>query len=161
MAGKGITTKTLLDYIQETVTASSECDLDHLMILMRPTEDREEMGAAYNELLGYNPITYFDEKYLHREYANIISRAPSYIKETLRDKEDQIIEQAMDKYDSLRDDFLVKVLAKVVMDETGWDDPELSAGEFELDDDGDDPVEEEDGDLDGDNDFPDDEGDDY
>jgi hypothetical protein len=126
MGGKGTTTKTLLDYIQETVTASSEGDLEHLMVLMRPTENREEMGIVYDELLGYNPITYFDEKYQHRIYAGVISRAPSHLKDALSKKEEWIIKLTMRNYDSFRDDFLSKTLAKVIFDQYNWNDPELS-----------------------------------
>lgn len=164
------TTKTLLDYISNSSTANSEEDMSYLLTLMQPTDNRIEMGQVYTNLLGYDPITYFDEKYVHKAYETILMRAPGNVKRLLTEKKEELITETMTRFESTREEYLLNLLMKVIMDETGWTDPdyegfdyealldlglefgESTSGGFEIDDDDEeDPLEEED-DNDEDND---------
>lgn len=109
----------LLDYINRTANANSEEDLDFLLELMRPTS-RNEMSEIYVQALGYNPITYFDEKYLYSIYDDIAATAPDSVQKQLRSKKDEIISKVMDIDANIKEDYLKSLLLQAIQDETGW-----------------------------------------
>lgn len=166
------TTKTsvaLLNYINATVNAHSENDMEPLLSLLRPTEDREQMGAIYEQTLGYNPISFFDIKYLEKKFDEIVETAPEDLKDELRDKKEAIIHQVMLHKDNLNDEYLLYLLVSEIASESGWTNPnfkvdinvaiadEMSNGEsFEVIDDIDDEEVDDDGEDDED-DFDDEE----
>jgi hypothetical protein len=122
------TTKLLLDYIVASATSHSEEDQSYLMKLMTPSADRDEMGEVYNNLLGYNPITYFDEQDLSRAYATIVTsdsfqKAPSNVKEFLSSEENKkmIIERALAWVDAEKEEYLVDMLIGAIQEEIGWE----------------------------------------
>lgn len=67
----------MLKFIQMVRDANSEEDITSLMDLMNPTDDADEMGNKYNEVLGYNPITYFDEIKVRDIMNEISSKYPN------------------------------------------------------------------------------------
>lgn len=109
----------LLDYINRTANANSEEDLDFLLELMRPTS-RNEMSEIYVQTLGYNPITYFDEKYLYSIYDDIAATAPDSVQNQLRSKKDEIISKVMDLDANIKEDYLKSLLFQEIEEETGW-----------------------------------------
>ena len=121
------TTKSLLDYIVASATSHSEEDQSYLMKLMTPSADRDEMGEVYDSLLGYNPITYFDEQDLSRIYASIVTsdsfqKAPSNVKEFLSSEENKkmLIERAMSWVDDEKEEYLLEIISNAISDEIGW-----------------------------------------
>jgi C-terminal processing protease CtpA/Prc len=125
---KNISTKTLLDYISATSSANSEEDQVLLMTLMKPTSDRDEMGEVYECLLGYNPITHFDEQDLNKVYVDIIAsecfqKAPHSVKEYLASEENknELIKRALSLLDDEHDDYLQDIMVDIIKDETSWE----------------------------------------
>lgn len=56
-----------------TTTANSEDDVANLLRIMDPKDStEEELGEAFNSELGYNPITYFDEKTIDESFETLI-----------------------------------------------------------------------------------------
>ena len=113
----------LLDYINRTANANSEEDLDFLLELMRPTS-RNEMSEIYVQTLGYNPITYFDEKYLYGIYDDIAATAPDSVQTQLRSKKDEIISKVMDIDANIKEEYLKSLLLQEIEAETGWNSGE-------------------------------------
>lgn len=117
----------LLDYINRTATASNEDDIDYLLSLMSPTDDREEMGQRYNDVLGYNPLTYFDERHLDKAYDMILRIAPKSLRDELVEKKDKIIESVIAHKGNLEDGYLSYLLVTQIAVETGWKDPSITS----------------------------------
>lgn len=113
-------TKTMQEYITKTVTANSEEDYDYLLLLMSPTDDRDEMGVVYQNTLGYDPITYFDERFLNKSFDELLLEAPSSIKDDLTKERENIIKNVMKKRNVELDGFLLNLLTKEIYNEVGW-----------------------------------------
>lgn len=56
------TREEMLKFLGEAATANSEADLDPVLNLFNPVDDRDEMGKKFENTLGYNPITHYDFK---------------------------------------------------------------------------------------------------
>ena len=120
-------TKSLLEYITLSATANSEEDQAFLMTLLSPSSDRTEMGMIYNNLLGYNPVSYFDEQDLSRIYDGILDsekfkKASVKVKEFLANDKNKntIIERTLSLLEDDREDYLVDLLIDTIKDETDW-----------------------------------------
>lgn len=81
------------------VSANNPEVRDDFIDLLRPDHyDRVEMGSIYEESLGYNPITYYDEqealsylRYLEKQ-DNVADEVKEYIKENRHDIAETVIE---------------------------------------------------------------------
>lgn len=149
------------DYLMRTVTAESERDVDYLLKLMNPSDDRTEMGEVYDKTLGYNPINYFDEQYLKKAYDKILESAPDSLKWKLQNRKEDIIEKVLTLKLSTIDEFLYKTLIRVIEEETGWSDADLenlspTIDNFDLEEEDEEELFDEDAD-----DFDDDDDDDF
>lgn len=67
----------MLKFIEMVREANSEEDVTTLMDIMNPTDDESEMGEKYKEVLGYNPITYFDEIKVEKALIDLSEKYPS------------------------------------------------------------------------------------
>lgn len=155
------TGKPFWDYLMRTVTAESEDDVDYLLKLMHPSDDRFEMGEVYNNTLGYNPINYFDEQYLKKVYDRVVQNAPESLVFKLQKRKDEIIEKVLMRKLSNIDEYLYQILLTVIEEETGWIDSDLEAlrptiENFDLDDDDEELFDEDDDSFDDDEDDDDD-----
>lgn len=146
-------TKSMQEYITKMTTASSEEDLDYLLLLMAPSDDRDEMGEVYQNTLGYDPINYFDEKYITKSFEDIMENAPISIKESLLAEKDKIIGKVIDKKKLEIDSMLLNILVKEIFEETGWIPFELEGDGWLEDEDEDDDIIEEFEDEDDEEDF--------
>lgn len=117
-----------LIYMNKTVHANSEDDLDWLLDLMKPVDDRAKMGQVYQDVIGYNPLDYFDEKELRKQYKELLNYAPANIKDTLIAKEDNIISKTIIRKNATIDDRLSYLLALEVFEEVGWSSDDLDDG---------------------------------
>lgn len=117
--------KPFWEYLMRIVTADSEDDVDYLLKLMQPSDDRDEMGKVYDTTLGYNPINYFDEQYLKKAYDKIVNCAPDSLKIKLQKRKDEIIEKVLMRKISGINEYLYQILIAVIEEETGWADPDL------------------------------------
>jgi len=112
--------QSILDYVAATATCNSEEDLETLLKVLNPTDDREVMSEVYTAALGYNPITFFDENDLRKIYKCIIDSAPDEVKDQIGDREDDIIDDAMLLIDESREDTFIHVISNIIKDITGW-----------------------------------------
>lgn len=122
---KGQRFRDLLDI----VTANSDDNVDDYLELLQPDQsNRYEMGAKFESTIGYDPITYYDRRELERMVDALIESkvskndteknpVPEWLKEALKDEKNRIdlINKAMDIYDSCRDDlFLPNALMNAI-----------------------------------------------
>ena len=84
--------------------AHSEDDLDPLFELLDPTPDAKEMGKKFNEVIGYNPITYYTESTARDVFAEVCTSLESYPKtvQALTESEESIIEELLDHTETTR-----------------------------------------------------------
>jgi hypothetical protein len=129
---------TLLNYIEATASASSEEDVNKLLQLMSPTNDREEMGTMYEESLGYNPITHFDKEDIRGMLNNCTHTAPASVVNAIKEKEEYLISETLSVYNKDHSVRLAKSLCSVLHDTTGWAPSDLSdfGNEYDYSDDG-------------------------
>lgn len=113
----------LLGYINNTVTAASEDDVDQLLLLMSPKDDKEEMGELYSNVLGYNPITHYDRQFIERKFDEMFDIAPVSFHESLVSNRENIINRVMGAKMILDDDYMHYLLALEIANDTGWSDP--------------------------------------
>lgn len=117
---------TLQQFI-DTVTASSEADVTELLKVMNPTTE-EEMGPVYQQVIGYNPITYFDEKIVNEQIDKVLPYAPNKAGQILVNKRSEIVELAMKNYKMTKPTFLQSCLELAIRDFVSvdiWDDEEM------------------------------------
>jgi len=110
----------LQNYLQAATCANTEDDVDELLKMMSPTEDREEMGELYEFNLGYNPITHFDEQELNVLLNEMIEEAPTYIKEKIVDAQETIIKDSLEYHSDHLTSYLTQALTYAIERETGW-----------------------------------------
>lgn len=111
------------------VTANSDENTDDYLELLQPDQsNRFEMGAKFENTIGYDPITYYDRRELGRMIDALIeskvdkddankSPVPEWLKEALKDEKNRIelVNKAMEIYDSCRDDlFLPNALMNAI-----------------------------------------------
>lgn len=116
-----------LDEFIATVTSTSEEDVDKVLKLLNPTSENE-MGEVYEATLGYNPITYFDEKAVAATLDKIIDAAPNKAGQILTDKKEEVVANTI-KYFSygkigMLETMLEKAVNEVVPSEI-WDGDEI------------------------------------
>ena len=84
--------------------AHSEEDLDPLFELLDPSPNAREMGKKFNEVIGYNPITYYTESTARDVFAQVCTSLESYPKtvRALTESEESIIEELLDHTETTR-----------------------------------------------------------
>lgn len=117
---KGKKSEALLAYINATVSSTSEEGLDPLLKLMNPSSDRLEMGDVYDDVLGYNPITYFDKEEIRSLTKLCEKYAPEPTAALIKDMEEEIINQTFIRFNTNRSAQLNKDFAAVIKNLTGW-----------------------------------------
>lgn len=110
-----------LAYLNRTVHADSEDDLDFLFDILSPTFDREDMGEKYKTAIGYNPLDFFDEHYLRGLYDDLVEDTTGAAHDALIAKEDSIIHEALDRRDEIQEDHLSGILTSIISREIGID----------------------------------------
>lgn len=114
-----------LKQILDIVKSNSEESIDDLLDLMQPEgKSRYEMGETFEETLGYNPISYYDEQQLRKiadEIADDPTTAPEvteYIKDG--DHKESLVSRAYEIFESERDTtFLPAAMEEAIEEETG------------------------------------------
>ena len=149
-----------LKQILDIAKANSEDAFDDIIDLMKPEgKNRYEMGETFEEVLGYDPITYYDKQHLEK-IADGLAEDPETSIEVyniMKDsaKREAVIERAYEIFEEERDiTFLPAALEEALEEETGVsvsinveeeDDYDDDDGEIDdLGDSGDDDDEDED-----------------
>lgn len=121
MKGDNVTMEgKFLDYINKTRNANSEDDIDELLRIMNPTDDRDEMGRVYEDVLGYNPLQYFDENALRSLLEEVTTYAPASVVTIIKNSKEQIISKALQELKVLAEESIVAALISALDIETGW-----------------------------------------
>lgn len=112
----------ILDFIVRCNNASSEDITDDIMRMADPDtfDSRDEMESHFESCLGYNPMRYFDEKYLKDEYMEITNSAPYSVQEQLHSKRDDIIDRTLEVAYNVNEAYLDSVLLNVIESSVGW-----------------------------------------
>ncbi len=73
--------------------ANSEEDLNPLFDMLDPDPDSKKMGKTFNDVLGYNPITYYTEEAAHSVFSDANDMLKDYPKtvDELKKREDEIV----------------------------------------------------------------------
>ncbi len=102
-----------LEFLKKAATADSETDLNGLFAIFEPEgKTRAEMGEAFNEALGYNPITHFDVEELSGVMETVLEHADPDFISAVKPKRRLLINRAMEIYDVERTETLKRCLAK-------------------------------------------------
>lgn len=117
---KSLSNSNFMEYLKKTISAESEEDLEYLYKALRPSNDREEMSEVYKEVLGYNPLTYFDHSDIEELYNEIVEMAPDSLRDSLIEDRNDIIQTTMDRKEKLHGEYLLSLLMLVIKEETGW-----------------------------------------
>ena len=121
----------LLDYMVRCSNATYDDAVDDLLRMADPTnyDSQDEMEDHFEECLGYNPLTYFDKKFIEEQFDEVIASAPYSVRDQLRTKHDEIIDRTLECIDDVNDTVIRKVFIDVIKDTTGWqpiEDSEVS-----------------------------------
>lgn len=110
------------DDLKTLLTATNEEEYEDILRLSTPEEfdSRDEFEECFSGVLGYNPMSYFDNKLIDEEFDEIVEKAPISIQEQLRDKKTEIISRTLDYCRDVNDTVLHKILVEVVKDTVGW-----------------------------------------
>ena len=145
-------------------TCGSEDDEESMELLrqmLNPTT-KEEMAKVYEEVVGYNPINYFDRCEAAKYFDIMVSDAPTGIKENLIDCKEEILDNVIQHKENLNSDYLITLLNLEMEHTAGWRNkkyPTLTFDEesTDLEDDFDDDEDDDFDDYDNEDDFNDDE----
>jgi len=107
-------TSRLLKYLNATRGASSEEDYSDLYAVLEPTSSAEEMGEVYENVLGYNPVTYFDVTFISDAIMKGCEALPEKYAAKLIDKKDEIISLTMEGFTDDKRTLLTTTLLDIV-----------------------------------------------
>lgn len=88
--------------------AHSEEDLDPLFELLDPEPNSRDMGKKFENVIGYNPITYYTEKAAHDVFASaseLLKEYPRTVK-ALKDIENESVAEAVEKNEETREQYV-------------------------------------------------------
>ena len=130
------------------VTANSEENVDDFLTLLSPdTTSREEIQQTFEDTLGYDPTSYFDKKDIREKVDDILDGdIPEHVQDYIASDKDAVVDEAFDKFDENRSDYLDEALNTVLMDNTDWSPDSDSDDDEEEDDEYDEDEEDEDDD---------------
>ena len=108
--------------LKTLLAATSEEEYEDILRMSDPEDfdSRDEFEECFTGVLGYNPMNYFDSKYIDEEFDEIVEKAPISIQEQLRSKKLEIIERTLEYCRDVNDTVLHKILVEVVKDTVGW-----------------------------------------
>lgn len=114
---------TRMEDILAIVTTNSDEAVDDFLTLMNPDNStKEEIQETFEEVIGYDPTSYFDYGTLKVMLENMkhSDDIPKDIIDVLESEEDEIIKEAYEKFDSDRNIFLQDALNYAIEEKTGF-----------------------------------------
>ena len=112
-----------LNEIIAIVNANSEEDVSDLLTLMSPgNTPKEEIQETFEEVIGYDPLSYFDKKELGEKLDSMIEdrETPEDVAEDLADQKDEIVDAAYEIFDDSKSDYLDKALNEAIEEKVGY-----------------------------------------
>ena len=128
---------TRLEEILSIVTANSEEAVDDFLVIAHPeNHEKGEIQETFEEVIGYDPTSYFDYDTLKVLLENMKNSGelPKDVIEVIESDTDEILKEAYDKYDSDRSIYLQDALNYAIEEKTGF-----NPGMEDEDDDSDEP----------------------
>ena len=107
----------MLKFIEIVRGANDEEDVNSLLEIMNPSDDSIEMGEKYNEVLGYNPITYFDETKVRNIMKTVSERYPNVSFDV-----DELIKDVNDAVAEAREQIIIQYVHSAVVSSVDDDD---------------------------------------
>lgn len=139
----------MIGFINAIRNTQCEEDVEMLLCLSTPLADKVEMGNLYDEILGYNPITYYDEKVIRDIATEVESKTgvklediDSIVLDILNEVENAkatvISETLMAYYHDLVESSKISGIVSIIASNLDLDPAEIINFDDELDDDDDD-----------------------
>lgn len=104
----------LLDYVTRTATANDEKDVEIILKLMHPVDNPDEMGEAFEDVLGYNPIIYYDERAIDDLLKTGSEGLSDASKEIIREHTQEIISEVLNHYQMKKEKHLADSMIAVI-----------------------------------------------
>lgn len=104
----------LLEYVTRTATANDEKDVEVILKLMHPVDDPDEMGETFEDVLGYNPIVYYDEKTIEDLLKTGSESLSEASKEIIREHSSEIISEVLNHYQMKKEKHLAESMVAVI-----------------------------------------------
>lgn len=113
---------TLLDFMAKVGNATPDDAVDDIMKMADPAafDTKVDMQDHFRDTLGYDPITYFPQRYLESKLRELEDIAPFSVREQLVSKREAIVSRSLECIGDLDTSILNKVLESVVEYTTGW-----------------------------------------
>lgn len=112
-----------LNEIIAIVNANSEEDVSDLLTLMSPDNTpKEEIQETFEEVIGYDPLSYFDKKELGEKLNSMIEdrETPEDVAEDLVNQKDEIVDAAYEIFDDSKSDYLDEALNEAIEEKVGY-----------------------------------------
>ena len=132
---------TRLEQILDIVNANSEEAVDDLLTLLHPEDHtKEEIQESYEEVVGYDPTSYFDKQEIDEIICSIRDDVgtPSDVVEYITHEKEELIKESYEHFESDKLEHLSDAVNKVLKDKFGWSNLEDDIEDLELDDDAED-----------------------
>lgn len=105
----------MIQYLSGLATADSDADVDALLKIYNPLDDRAEMGKVFQDTLGYNPITHYDITDINSILDKVINDVESdKVAKKLGSKKDEIILRARAIYEENREKNMKAALQQAI-----------------------------------------------
>lgn len=131
---------TRMEDILAIVTANSDEAVDDFLVLTHPeNSSKEEIQETFEEVLGYDPTSYFDYGTLRVMLENMKNSEdiPRDVIEVLESDEEEILKEAYEKFDADRNMYLQDALNFAIEERTGFNphgsDDDESEDEYDYD----------------------------
>ena len=104
----------LINFLSSAAVADSEEDVNSLLAIFHPVDDRDEMGKVYTEALGYNPITHYDMSDILRIIDDAMDCLSTDGRNIIMAAKDDIAERAFGIYEDNRLKYLSEAVAAAI-----------------------------------------------
>lgn len=112
----------LLDFMMRVSNASLDDASDDIVKMADPGafDTKRDMEDHFEKVLGYDPINHFSRKFLEDKLRELSDIAPFSVREKIYEKQETIIQQALECISDLDTSILTKVLNAAIEYNVGW-----------------------------------------
>jgi hypothetical protein len=112
----------LAAFIASVSCATDDELLDEIVQIMEPENfgTKNDLGKAFNDVIGYNPIDYHDTLQLEDIYDELLDEAPYSVRENLIGRKSDIIEKCLSNKEASNEAYLTNSLIITIYEECGW-----------------------------------------
>ena len=112
-----------LEEILQIVGANSEENVDDMLALLSPDAlSKEEIQQTFEDVIGYDPTSYYDIKDIHKRIDKIMdSDVPEEVVDFLSTDKQLVAQESFDIFEDNKPKYFDEAIAEVVLDKTGHD----------------------------------------